>query len=173
MRTWLFIVVTLVALQTGARAQAPKKATEQKANAPAAQTAAQQAGLFGDLNLTQQQKDKLAADRKQNQEKLRQLREQLRTRRQELNSELNKTPLDKKKIARLAADITRITGQVLDVRIQSAIALKETLTKEQFARFQAKLKQLTEQAQKNRNPLQRKQQGAGEAEDFEIGEGKN
>ncbi len=102
--------------------------------------------LFKDLNLTPEQKAKVEAQREA-QKGLRQpVQEQLKAKMQALHEALSKPAVDRAVLKGLIAEINALKGQLFSQRIDGVLALKETLTPEQFAKVQAKF---AEQHQKH------------------------
>ncbi len=104
-----------------------------------------------ELNLTQEQKDKIKTFRDSTKDKLKQLTEELKTKRQELKEEIEKADMSNAKITNIATSIKTLYGQILDIRISNATFLKEILTPEQFSKMQ---KKIHEHKDKIRNKMQ-------------------
>jgi Spy/CpxP family protein refolding chaperone len=88
------------------------------------------------LNLTAQQEQQIRELQKSNFERSKQLRAELRDKRNALGEELNKQSSDMSKVKALAADIKDIEGRLIDQRVESVIKMKEILTPEQYQKFQ-------------------------------------
>ena len=96
-------------------------------------------GFAKDLNLTHEQQEKMKQHREANQEKKKQLRELMQAKRAELKAEIGKPALDSAKVYALASEIKSLFGQMLDLRIEGLLFMKQTLTPEQFEKFQKKI----------------------------------
>lgn len=97
-----------------------------------------------ELNLTQEQKDKIKAQRDSTKDKMKQLSEELKAKRLELKTEIEKPDMSSSKINSLASSIKNLYGQLLDIKISSATFLKEVLTAEQFSKMQKKIEETKE-----------------------------
>lgn len=95
-------------------------------------------GFYKDLGLTPQQTAELKARREANAGKAKEVREALKAKRAELKAEIEKPTVDRARITTLTTDIKNLTGQMIDQRVNSILAMKEILTPEQFAKMQAK-----------------------------------
>ncbi len=93
------------------------------------------------LNLTAQQEQQIRELQKSNFERAKQLRDELRDKRNALGEELNKQSSDMNKVKALAADIKDIEGRLIDQRVESVIKMKEILTPEQYQKFQNTMKE--------------------------------
>ncbi len=89
-----------------------------------------------ELKLTPEQQDLIKKQRAKQKEKRRQTFQTLRTKRLELRQELEKQDIDKKKIDSLVAEIKPLMGELLDLKVESILAMKEILTPEQFEKLQ-------------------------------------
>ncbi|MDD5347787.1 MAG: periplasmic heavy metal sensor [Candidatus Omnitrophica bacterium] len=169
--TLAIVATTLATLSAGTLRAAPVQAQGKDTQVRGKKTQAKP-DFFADLALNQEQKDALKANREATRRKMAQLRELMLAKRQELNAEFQKETLDKRKLNAVASDIKKISGQLLDLRIQGVVFLKETLTAEQFARFQEKMKQLQAQIAKSRNKMMQPKktgQQPEETDDLDIG----
>jgi Spy/CpxP family protein refolding chaperone len=92
--------------------------------------------VFSELNLTAQQQDKIKSQKEENKQKTDLLKEQMRVKRLELKNEIVNANADTNKIKSLSNDIKNILGQLVDLRVDGILFLKQTLTPEQFAKFQ-------------------------------------
>jgi Spy/CpxP family protein refolding chaperone len=95
-------------------------------------------GFFKELNLTQEQKDKLKAQRESKREANKALREQLKTKMQALHQEIAKPGTKEADVAGLVAEVNSLKAQMFSQMIDGVFAMKEILTPEQFAKMQAK-----------------------------------
>ncbi len=94
-----------------------------------------------DLNLTPEQKEKVKAKHEVQKALHKQSREQMKAKMEALHEELGKPVTDRAVVNGLVADINTLKGQGFAERIEGVLALKEILTPEQFAKFQAKHKE--------------------------------
>ena len=102
---------------------------------------AKQEELFKDLNLTPEQMEKVKAKHETQKGLHKQEWEQMKAKMEALHAELGKPVTDRAVVNGLIADINTLKGQGFAERIEGVLALKEILTPEQFAKFQAKHKE--------------------------------
>ena len=88
------------------------------------------------LNLTPEQKEQIQQQRSINKQKWAELRDKMRAKRLELKSELGKPDTDMNKINAIINEIKNLTGQQLELRVNSILATKQILTPEQFKKLQ-------------------------------------
>jgi Spy/CpxP family protein refolding chaperone len=98
-------------------------------------------GFFKDLNLTQEQRDKLKANREQSRGKMEAIHTQMKSKRAELKTELEKTTVDKGRIDGIVTELKNLSGQMVDLRVAGLISLKEILTPEQFKKMHDKMEE--------------------------------
>jgi Spy/CpxP family protein refolding chaperone len=143
-------VITTAAMFLGSAAfsfaQQNPQASGQNAQMQQKSSARQEKFLNG-LNLTAEQKEKIKSHREANKEKMTQLHQQLREKRQALKAEFDKAALDKGKIKGLVEEIKSLANQMLESQTDNLIFLKETLTPEQFAKFRQKMEKRKGQMQ--------------------------
>ena len=102
--------------------------------------------IFKELNLTQQQKEKLEENRKAQREKMMKLHTAIKEKQAKLQEALKNPAVTRAIIEPLVNEIKSLQTQLIDHRINGIFAVKEILTPEQFAKFQ----QMTEKRQENR-----------------------
>jgi len=95
-------------------------------------------GFFKELNLTQEQKDKLKAQRESRREANKVLREQLKAKMQALHQEISKPGTKEADVAGLVGEVNALKGQMFTQMIDGVFAMKDVLTPEQFAKMQSK-----------------------------------
>lgn len=92
--------------------------------------------VFQKLNLTDNQKAALDANRKDRGEKMRQLRDEMREKQMKLREELDDPTVSRRAIEPLVTEIKALQAQLIDLRVSAIFAVREVLTVEQFAKFQ-------------------------------------
>lgn len=91
--------------------------------------------VYDQMNLTEEQRASLENNRKQNHEKMSQLREQIRSLRQELKQELLKPQLDEEKIKSLKVQLNEFQSQLTDLRLKGIMEVRDILTPTQYSIF--------------------------------------
>jgi Spy/CpxP family protein refolding chaperone len=94
-------------------------------------------GIFKQLNLTDEQKKELEANKKQNRERMQSTRQAMKTEKQALQGELMKPQLDMVKINAIHQQIKTLQSQMEDDKLNSILAVRAILTPEQFLKFTA------------------------------------
>ena len=92
--------------------------------------------IFKELNLTAEQTEKLAQNRKEQTQRLKALHDALKEKRAELKKILQDPQVVREKVTPIANDIKSLQSQLIDLRIEGIFKVKEILTPEQFSRFQ-------------------------------------
>lgn|GEM_PF-2650505 len=88
------------------------------------------------LGLSEEQQEQLLEQRRQHHAGAKELMEQLKEKTQALHQELDKLEPDQKTLKRTAAQIKKIKGDLLDLRIDSILATKKILTLQQYQKMQ-------------------------------------
>ena len=88
------------------------------------------------LNLTSEQQEKLRDNRKKQEEQISRLSNQLKEKRQILQQELKKSSVTKESLAPVITELKSLQAQLIDIRIEGILAVKQLLTPEQFEQFQ-------------------------------------
>ncbi|MDO9542682.1 MAG: periplasmic heavy metal sensor [Kiritimatiellia bacterium] len=88
------------------------------------------------LNLNEEQKEKIKALRQNQREQVQALLQQLQAKRQQMRSELNKLAATRASIAPLVAEIKDIQAKMVDLRIDNIFAIKAMLNSDQFNKLQ-------------------------------------
>jgi Spy/CpxP family protein refolding chaperone len=88
------------------------------------------------LNLTPKQKQQIQQQRSSDKQKIVELKDKMRAKRLELKSELEKPATDMNRINAIINEIKELTGQQLELRVNSILATKQILTPEQFKQLQ-------------------------------------
>jgi Spy/CpxP family protein refolding chaperone len=96
--------------------------------------------LFEELGLTQEQKDQLKAAREEEGAKVKPLREQVRVKREELRKVFEGAAIDKAQAYALSDAITSLEDELMHLRVDNIISLKQILTPDQFKKMQEKIK---------------------------------
>jgi len=99
------------------------------------------ADIFDGLNLTPEQQEKIKAHKEENKAKTNSLRDQMKAKREDLKAEMKNSAMNISKVQSLTNDIKNLIGQMIDLKVDGVIFLKQTLTPEQFAKFQEVLKE--------------------------------
>lgn len=97
--------------------------------------------IFKDLNLTQEQRDRLKADREKQKNAMQAIHDGMRKARTDLKAELEKPAVDKARIDAIAAELKSFSDRMVDLRIASLLSLKEILTPEQFKKMHDKMEE--------------------------------
>ncbi|MDD5730808.1 MAG: periplasmic heavy metal sensor [Candidatus Omnitrophica bacterium] len=90
------------------------------------------------LNLSPEQKEKIQKQREDNKQAWSQLNEKLRAKRLELKQELEKPAVDKNRIDAVIGELKTLTGEQLELRVNTILSMKQILTPEQFQKLQEK-----------------------------------
>ena len=91
--------------------------------------------IFKQLNLTPEQQQKLGENRKAQREKMAQLLQAVKEKREELRKDLESATVTRDAVQPLVSDIKSLEAQLVDNRVNGIFAVKEILTPEQFAQF--------------------------------------
>lgn len=126
----LLMVSLIVISQSGAYAADSKKAPK-----PEPKQDAGFAKLANELKLTPEQREKLSKDREYYYSRSKDLREKVRLVRIELKAELDKPGLNKANVDGLIVKIKDLVCQQIQNRVDSIIAMKQTLDPEQFLKM--------------------------------------
>jgi Spy/CpxP family protein refolding chaperone len=96
--------------------------------------------VFGDLGLSQEQKDQIREFHKVNRDKTRALFDLQREKRRQLGEELDKQNSDTRRIKVLTEELKDVEGRLIEQRVQSAMELKQILTPQQYEKFNDSVK---------------------------------
>ncbi len=88
--------------------------------------------IVEELNLTSQQQEKIKEIQALNQEKRKQIREELNQERKKLKGILADGNSNRQAAQEIADKIKKLMGELIDLRIEMVFSLKEILTPEQF-----------------------------------------
>ena len=88
-----------------------------------------------ELNLSAEQQKQLEAHRKQHREQNAALFSDIKKKRDEIKSELQKPELNMNKINQLQAELKGLMGKIEDDRLNGILEVRKVLTAEQFAKF--------------------------------------
>jgi Spy/CpxP family protein refolding chaperone len=91
--------------------------------------------IFSQLNLTDDQKKQLEANKQQHRAKMVATRQEMKTDREALRVELMKPQLDMPKITRVHNQIKALQSQMEDDKLSSILAVRAILTPEQYLKF--------------------------------------
>ncbi len=100
--------------------------------------------IFKELNLTEEQKDKLKQNRKAQHEAMKGLRTQMMKKHAELKDTLSKPDVSRTSVEPIAAELKALHAKIMDCRLDGIFAVKEILTPEQYAKFQEKVNEKVE-----------------------------
>jgi Spy/CpxP family protein refolding chaperone len=91
--------------------------------------------IFSQLNLTDDQKKQLEANKQQHRAKMESARQEMKTDREALKAELMKPQLDMSRIDQFHDRIKSLQSQMEDVKLNSILAVRAILTPEQYLKF--------------------------------------
>lgn len=94
--------------------------------------------IVRELKLTEEQQKAMAQQHSRERVRSLELRQKMRTVRDQITAELNKEATDTAKVNALVADLKALTGQRIEHQIQGILELKKILTPEQFASLNEK-----------------------------------
>jgi Spy/CpxP family protein refolding chaperone len=109
----------------------------------------EQESMFKELNLTEEQKIKLAENRKTQQEQMKSLRAQMKEQYEKLAAALKAQGATRSSVQTVAEQLKVVQAQLINNRIEGIFAVKEILTPEQFTKFQAIMAEKYEKMKKN------------------------
>jgi Spy/CpxP family protein refolding chaperone len=107
--------------------------------------------LMRDLDLTDEQREKVEKQREESRERTKPLREEMRQEREELREELGKKDPDREKLDLLIRDISDLREKMLREKVEGVLAMKGILSQEQFDWLQANIEEKRKTHQKGRN----------------------
>ena len=91
--------------------------------------------IFKQIGLTDSQKKQLEVNKKQHQERMKSIWQQIKTNREALRDELMKPQMDMPKITALQDQIKILQSQIEDIKLSSILTVRTILTTEQFTKF--------------------------------------
>ena len=91
--------------------------------------------IYEGLNLPEQQKKSLEANREAQSAKVKELKERIKLIKQQLKDEIAKPEIDQNKIEELKSELNRLQAQLTDLRVEGIMGVREILTPEQYERF--------------------------------------
>lgn len=91
--------------------------------------------FFGQLNLTEEQKQQLKENKASHREKNKSSFEQAKSYREAMKNELMKPELDMSKIYEIHSQLKTLHAQMADDRLSSILEVRKILTPEQFSKF--------------------------------------
>lgn len=106
--------------------------------------------MFKELNLTEDQKQKLEENRKKHKDDAQALRNNMKELRTAMRQELEKESLDMAKINQIQGQMKEAHAQMMDSRLQGILEVRGVLTPEQFKKFSAKMHEHKERSMKMR-----------------------
>jgi len=104
------------------------------------------------LGLTVEQQELLRQEREAHKGVAKQVHEALKNEREALRKELEKPVSNQAQIDRLTSSIKVLQSQIVDLRVEKILSMKEILTPEQFKKF-------SEMTEKHREKRKQKKQG--------------
>ena len=117
------------------------------------------------LDLTDEQRETIKAQREEHREKIKEMREELASSMKELHAELEKEDPDRRTIDGIVEKICELREDMLKERVNTILSLREILTAEQFA----ELKEMRERMRERRTGKikQRMKDRWGDSEEVE------
>ena len=106
--------------------------------------------IFKELNLTEEQKDKIKQNRKTQHEAMKGFRAQLMKKHAELKEKLSNPDVTRASVEPIAAELNALQAKIMNCRLDGIFAVKEILTPEQYAKFQEKVKEKVENRKEQR-----------------------
>jgi Spy/CpxP family protein refolding chaperone len=94
-----------------------------------------------DLNLTEDQKKMLEANKNQNREGMKTLFQSIKEKRSLIREELQKSQLDIGKINQIQGELKELQAKMLDHRLEGILEVRKILTPEQFKKFMANMEE--------------------------------
>jgi len=91
--------------------------------------------IYSQLNLTDDQKKQLEANKQQHREKMKSVRQEIKTDKEVFKEELMKPQLDILKINQIHNQVKSLQNQMEDEKLNSILAVRAILTPEQFSKF--------------------------------------
>ena len=91
--------------------------------------------IYSQLNLTDDQKKQLEANKQQHRAKMENVRREIKADKETLKEELMKPQLDMPKINAIHDQIKSLQNQMEDVKLNSILGVRTILTPEQFLKF--------------------------------------
>ena len=107
-------------------------------------------GVIDSLGLTTEQRDELKENRIAHREKAKAIFESLKKETAKLKEELKNPEASSASVAPMATKIKSLQGQLVDLRIEGILTVKEILTPEQFAKFQQMVEERVEKLKEMR-----------------------
>ena len=97
--------------------------------------------MFAQLNLTEDQRKQLKANKEQQRAQMKSNIQQMKAQREALHQELMKPQLDMDKINAIQTQLKANMAQMADSRLNSILEVRKILTPEQFAKFISTMKE--------------------------------
>jgi Spy/CpxP family protein refolding chaperone len=144
------LAVSLLAF-SGAYAQ------EQNAERPEAAKVREE--IYKELNLSAEQNQKLEANRKEQREKMLQLRNRVMGKEKQMRQAIEEAGVSRAGVEQLANELKDLQGQMIDQRVNGIYQVKEILTKEQFAKLNQIMEKRKEKMKERFQDLQKKRSG--------------
>jgi Spy/CpxP family protein refolding chaperone len=94
-----------------------------------------------DLNLSPEQENKLKENREAHRGQMKSLYTQIKAKREEIRTELEKEQFDENKIRQIHTELKGLRSQAEDMRLNAILEVRKILTAEQFAKFSELRKQ--------------------------------
>lgn len=95
--------------------------------------------MFKELNLTDEQKQKLEENRKKRKDDAQGLRDHMKELKTAMRQELEKDVLDMAKVDQVQSQMKEAQAQMMDNRLKGILEVRGILTPEQFKKFSAKM----------------------------------
>jgi len=97
--------------------------------------------MVKELGLTQEQQEKLKEHKQSTMGQMKELREKVKEKRNELKVELEKKELNRSKIDSIVAELKGLNGKKIEHRVEKILFMRELLTDEQYEKFIEKAKE--------------------------------
>jgi Spy/CpxP family protein refolding chaperone len=106
--------------------------------------------LMDKLDLTEEQRETLTAQREENWKKMKELREAMNENRQALREELLKDDYSKAAVKKTVSEMKDVQGEMIEQRVDHFLQMKEVLTPEQYRKFTELAEKKHQKAKKGR-----------------------
>ncbi len=135
----VFLIIVMLALSSPVVYAVHNDAACQQEKSVKGKMEAGRQELYKDLNLTDEQKKLLEANKAKHREEMKALAGQMKEKKAEVRQELQKDQLDMAKITQLNNELKALQAQMLDHRLESTLEVRKILTPEQFKKFISKI----------------------------------
>jgi len=115
--------------------------------------------LAQELELTAEQQEQMKAQRTTQREQGKQIKEQLKAKRQELKAALDTDEVDQATVDSIVDEITALEGLKLQQHVNGVLTMKEILTPEQSTKLKEKMEEKKEQMRGRRQKMKAHRSG--------------